>query len=374
MSRASVFLAAVFLLGASVAGADYKDDYRKGVTAIEDGKWEEGARLMRSALASQGVEGESLKLYGMRFIPYLPQYYLGLALSKTGDCRGAMQAWNASEGQGAVKKSGAHYKELQKGKSSCETLLAESQPAPKPEVKPEPTKTAEPTRVAETKLPTPDPAIAAARQAAEAEIGRAQQAADRIAALSREAELAALWSKDASLGGKQKQALDQLASARSKLESGKDARTFGESRDLAARAARDLDAVQQEATLRKQRLAAQARPEKTPESRATAVAAANGPPPAELVTAARAYFAGEYARAAETLAKVDYPAGQAAAQARLFRAAARFALFVTGGQTDDSLRKAAIDDVQACRGLEPALVPDAQAFSPRFIAFYQKGR
>ena len=90
--------------------------------------------------------------------------------------------------------------------------------------------------------------------------------------------------------------------------------------------------------------------------------------------AARAYFAGDYRRATDALAQVDYPAGKAAAQARLFRAAARDALVVTGGQSDDTLRTAALADVQACRGLEPTLVPDAQAFSPRFVAFFTKGR
>jgi hypothetical protein len=379
MIRARVFLAIGLVAAAAAAHADYKDDYKKGVEAIEKGKWDEGARLMRAALGSQAAEGESIKLYGMRFVPYLPQYYLGLALYKSGDCQGAVQAWKNSEGQGAVKKDSGLYKELVKNKAACETQLAESKPERKPEVKPEATKAPEPTRVAETKPPTPDPALAQARQAAEAELTRAQQAADRAAALSREPELAALWAKDGALGGKQKQALDQLASARSKLESGKDkqdVRTLNESRDLASRAARDLDAVQQEATERKQRLAQQApRPEKTPEARATAMAAAaTTAPPPELVQAARAYFAGDYRRAADALAQVEYPAGKAAAQARLFRAAARYALFVTGGQSDDSLRTAALADVQACRGLEPTLVPDAQAFSPRFVTFFTKGR
>lgn len=372
-ARIGVALAVATLLAVSApVHADYKDDYRKGVTAIDDKKWEEGIRLMRAALASQPKEGESVKLYGMRFEPYLPHYYLGYALYQTGDCTGAVAAWQASEDQGAIRKM-SQYKQLVKHKDTCETRLAESKPTAKPaEATKEPTK--EPTRAAEARPTGPDPAVVQARQSAEAEISRAQQAADRVVLLSRDTGLAPLWSSDAALGGRQRQALEQLTNARARMDAAtqkQDARALGEARELASRVTQQLESVHADGLARRQRLAQQQTPTpaKTPDGPQVATAA-----PAELMQAARAYFAGDYRRAADTLAQVDYPAGRAAAQARLFRAAARYALFVTGGQKDDDLRKAAIADVLACRRLDAGLQPDPQAFSPRFIGFFSKAQ
>jgi hypothetical protein len=61
-------------------------------------------------------------------------------------------------------------------------------------------------------------------------------------------------------------------------------------------------------------------------------------------------------------------------QILLFRAAARHGLYVTGGQTDDALRRQALIDAMACRRQSPALVPDAEAFSPRFREFFARAR
>jgi hypothetical protein len=367
---AIAFVGTSALLWPAAARADYKDDFKAGRQAIDKSNWAEAARLMRAAASAQPKEGEQVKYYGMRYETYLPQYYLGLALFNTGDCQGALEAWRASEAQDAIKKA-KEYKDLVKNKGTCETRTAEAKPTAT--TKPEATRTeAKP----EARPTGPDPAVAAARREAEGELSRAQDAAERVAALSRDATLAPIWAGDSALGGKQKQALDQLASARRGLETAQqkqDARAFSEARDGLARALQQLDAVRQEAEQRKLRLAqATPRPAKTPEGRPTAVAAA-GPPP-ELVQAARAFFGGDYRKTAESLANVEYPAPKTGAQARLFRAAARYALFVTGGQTDEDLRKMAAADVVACRALDPALVPDPQAFSPRFVAFFTKPR
>ncbi len=95
-------------------------------------------------------------------------------------------------------------------------------------------------------------------------------------------------------------------------------------------------------------------------------------PPA-LLEGASAYFAGDYARAVQTLAAApDFLDRRAAAQARLFRSAARFALYIVGRAKDDDLQQSALRDANDCRRLDPTLVPRTLVFSPRFVEFFNK--
>ncbi len=354
--RAALALAALLL--ASPARADYKDSYRKGVELAEKGNWAEVARHMRAALAEQPREGEQVKLYGMRFEPYLPHFYLGLAMANTGDCEGALAQWVTSQGQGAVQKT-AHFKTLQKSRDACQTRVAKKPTSP----------------------PSgPDPAVGQAVQAAENELAKAEEASRALAALESDPLLAAGWDQDAALGGAQKQARDLAASARTKLQSAKgkgDLAQIAEAREMAARAAQQLEGVRQEGGRRREsaRLAAEkkaAEDARRADLRSPTPSASAGPP-AELLQAARAYFGGQYRTAADSLAKVTYPGGPAAVHALLFRAAARHSLYVMGGQKDDTLRQSALADVQALRKLDPRFSPDAVAFSPRFREFFRKG-
>jgi hypothetical protein len=175
-TRRRAFLAAAALLGSLVtaagARADYRESYRKGIEAVDRGNWAEAAKRMREALAEQPREGERLKLYGMRFEDYLPHYYLGLALYNAKDCQGALQAWQVSDSQGAVRKTG-RYKSLQSARAECQTRLAQA--APKPAA-PSATPTAvaqaaprgepEPPKVVETPRPAPSPAAPSATPSA----------------------------------------------------------------------------------------------------------------------------------------------------------------------------------------------------------------
>ena len=112
---------------------------------------------------------------------------------------------------------------------------------------------------------------------------------------------------------------------------------------------------------------------------ASAAAPTPGAPPAqggispELLAGAQAFFDARYAEAADRLARAN-AAGPGASQAALLRGAARFMLYVTSGQQDESLRVAAADDVRACRRLDARLSPDPAVFSPRFIEFFRQNR
>ncbi len=93
-------------------------------------------------------------------------------------------------------------------------------------------------------------------------------------------------------------------------------------------------------------------------------------PPAWLVAAAQAFFDGEPARCLALLEEHPDPQGRTVAFARLFRGAARYALYLRAGEGDDSARELAAADLRECRRHEGAFSPSATYFSPRFIQFY----
>jgi hypothetical protein len=350
----------LLVIGAAPARADYKEAYRRGMQAIDQGKWAEAAQRMNEALAEQSREGEQVKLYGLRFETYLPHYYLGLALFNAGNCEAALGAWNTSESQGAVKGSN-QYKTLLKNRQACQAKVVKASPSAKP-------------------APGPDPAaVSQAVQAAEAEIARADETGRAVAALATSPELSKGWSADTALGGAEKAGREALDSARAKIDAGRkkpDLALLAEARDLAARAAQQLEAVRALASTRR---TAALNTKKTPESlpspeiRPTASAAPVAPS-AELVAGAQAYFNGDYQRASDLLARLPAATGRTGAQALLLRGAARYALFLVGGEQDQALRTAAQGDVEACRRLDPGLVPHRDFFSPRFRDFFSTTR
>jgi hypothetical protein len=58
--------------------------------------------------------------------------------------------------------------------------------------------------------------------------------------------------------------------------------------------------------------------------------------------------------------------------AHLFRAASLYALYVRSGETDQTLRGEAVASVRRCKEIDPGFRPNARAFSPRFLIFFQE--
>lgn len=92
------------------------------------------------------------------------------------------------------------------------------------------------------------------------------------------------------------------------------------------------------------------------------------PPP--LRDAVQAFFAGDYAAAAELLADTRMSDPQASKVAYLVRGAALFSLWVDSGERDPTLLERAKADVRACRAVDPTFDPDRVAFSPRFVELF----
>ena len=87
-----------------------------------------------------------------------------------------------------------------------------------------------------------------------------------------------------------------------------------------------------------------------------------------LTSAVRAYLEGQYDVTVSVLSGEPFTDRAAAAEAALFRAAARDALYRIGGEKDDELRVAVENDLRIYRELRPNRQPDARIFPPRFLA------
>jgi tetratricopeptide (TPR) repeat protein/Cdc6-like AAA superfamily ATPase len=68
-------------------------------------RWTDCVRNLRSAMQLRPAAGTNVRTYGMEFVEYLPEYYLGVCLLRMEDYAGAVEAFNRSEQQGAVKRS-----------------------------------------------------------------------------------------------------------------------------------------------------------------------------------------------------------------------------------------------------------------------------
>jgi hypothetical protein len=146
------------LLAAARASADYKDSFKRGIDAYDRKRWDEVVRYMREAASANPVEGERIKLYGLRFEPYFPHFYLGAAFLNLGKCPEAVQSFKVSAAQGAIRSS-PKYAELVDGLKSCEGTAPPPAPASTPAPTPPPSTTV-PTPP--PTVPTPPPATATA--------------------------------------------------------------------------------------------------------------------------------------------------------------------------------------------------------------------
>lgn len=99
-----------------------------------------------------------------------------------------------------------------------------------------------------------------------------------------------------------------------------------------------------------------------------AIAAAPKPAPEPLRAIAALYLTGKYGEAAAWNELERLPDARARAQARLLRAAARWRLYVRGGEQDGDLIAAVDSDLREAKRLDRALKPNPQAFSPKLVA------
>ena len=128
--RLAVLIAAA-LLAPAVAWADYKA-YARGQEAAEKQDWGAVETAMQEALAGNSTPKVRVKLYGQRFAPYVPHYYLGLAAYKQNDCAGAMR-WFGDAAAAAVIAQLTEFKGMaDTARGDCSAKLALAAPSKPP--------------------------------------------------------------------------------------------------------------------------------------------------------------------------------------------------------------------------------------------------
>ena len=375
--------------------ADFRDAYKRGLDAMAQKQWDEAARQMRLAIgerpeAAAGLLGTSLRRY-------TPHYFLGVALAEQGDCRGAVEAFDAAEKQGKLSKE--ELRNLGQRRQTCRVRVQ---------------------RAGE--------AVAAAQR----EVDAASSAVARVAALEGSPFLREAWREGSpSFAARQESAAGQLAAARAALgraereldaekaaEAGRSAQAVGREleallsaagarRDeIQAEAQRELAALRKSTDEARRRLASVAstlaplpaaiarqasRLEQTLTSAAAADAdtppaelrrlqdavkaslrelqAAVKPPPDELQRAASSYLGGDYAAALAALAG-EQREPRAAAHACLLRAASLHGLQLVQGDKGGPSGEQARQELRRCVASPLAVAPLASVFPPSFLALY----
>lgn len=116
---------------AGTAWADYPESFKTGMRAVDFHAWSQVAQAMREAIAEQPrATGENVRIYGVRVAPYIPQYFLGLALFRQGDYAGAATALGEAEAQGTVH--GLFRGRLEFFQEVCARRLGGTRPVPTP--------------------------------------------------------------------------------------------------------------------------------------------------------------------------------------------------------------------------------------------------
>jgi hypothetical protein len=131
-TRGRLLVLALALAASGTAWADFKRSYSEGLNAARDEKWGEVRAKMGEALSENGTPQRRMKLYGTQFVDYVPQYYIGLAAYRQGDCAEAVRQWS-SPGASAIIDANAQFSGVAgPGRKDCEAKLASAAPAPKP--------------------------------------------------------------------------------------------------------------------------------------------------------------------------------------------------------------------------------------------------
>jgi len=113
---------AVCLVLADSAAADFKRTYSSGLRDYDSEQYADAIEGLRKAIQEEPTAKESVRFYGMSFAPYLPYFFLGQSLFKSGDCEGALVEWRKSIEQGVVQEH-EEFDELQKNQATCQKQL-----------------------------------------------------------------------------------------------------------------------------------------------------------------------------------------------------------------------------------------------------------
>jgi hypothetical protein len=104
---------------------DWWISYDRGLRAIDVGDWNGAITALQEAVRQNSRSNFRARTYGMRFIVYLPYYYLGVAHYNSGDMEEALANFDRESELGQANRSPAHARQLAVLSSAAEALLEE---------------------------------------------------------------------------------------------------------------------------------------------------------------------------------------------------------------------------------------------------------
>lgn len=118
------WLALLALAVSSPAWAALGKDYDSAIVHIEREHYAKAIPLLEEVISEVPASLSRIRLYGMRFAPYTPHYYLGLAHYRLGNCDEALANW-AHEARFKVL-SGDNVSTMANGRADCEAKLLQA--------------------------------------------------------------------------------------------------------------------------------------------------------------------------------------------------------------------------------------------------------
>jgi hypothetical protein len=374
--------------------AEFVEFYKNGVAAAQSQQWTLAAEMMRKAIEEQPYAKTRIKR-SLYFRRYLPHFYLGKALYETGDCGGALTAWQESEKQDVVRRF-PEYQQILEGRQACGQMVeleGALDKALKAVESAETSATQARSRLSE--LPSAVakvPALLDRQAAAEESLGRARQRlasvdisldgveeAATVAAIAKaEFEIIrqqAVELKAMQIAAQQEEIAAQIQSLMARAI--KELKSCEYLQPYPAKVARSRAAVEQalehaQAAFDDSLSAGELQAVQAELTQVTRdLRRSVSPPPAELRDAAEAYLSRDYNEVLVILSGREYASTKASSHSHLLRAAALFSLYYSTGAGDEALLEQAGEEVLACRRADRERFPPVAVFSPSFVAFFE---
>ena len=374
--------------------AEFIEFYKNGMAAVESQRWSTAAEMMQKAIDQQPQAKTKVKK-ALYFRRYIPHFYLGMALYETGNCSGALRAWQKSEAQGVVQRF-PEAQQIQEGRLACGQMVGLQSAlnrALRAVESAENSGTQARRRLSELSGSEESVQLLVGRQAeAEASLMRVRQrlasndivlesveeaaalaavAKTEFEAIRQQADEMRVTQVAARQQEQESQILGQMATARRELQASEYLKPYpamiARRRAAVVQALEHAQAASDTSLSGGELQAIQAELTKaTRELRRSTI-----PPPTELATAAEAFLAKDYRGVVALLGKSEFSSPKASYHSHLLQAAAFFALYYSSGASDSNLLERARQQVLACLGDDPGQSPPPVVFSPSFVAFFE---
>ena len=118
------WLVLLALTAASPAWAALGKDYDRAILNIEREHYDKAIPLLKEVISEVPASLPRIRLYGMRFAPYTPHYFLGLAYYQLVQCDQALSIW-ANEARFKVL-SDENANIMARGRVDCEASLLQA--------------------------------------------------------------------------------------------------------------------------------------------------------------------------------------------------------------------------------------------------------